>query len=272
MYYPKKLRTDYKFQGIIPAVVLIMLFAFAAIFFGLTAALTVMFIGFALYAIFSFVLYLRTHNVSFLAACIMQLLFGFFFATLPEGFTPFPNPKMAWSLYFCAFVIGVWLVMLIVVRRKNKFKGRELFELAARSTELASDGFTNRPRPAGKTTYTKDELMGFAEYIRRNLIALPYLEENQVVFVPIRMGDEYLFTFSPDSFRQGRTWIGFDFHGNVTVSMSKQDYLAYKEELSFDQLCNNLGQLFIKFMEHYKKGEEERIVYQLNELRLSQWM
>lgn len=28
----------------------------------------------------------------------------------------------------------------------------------------------------------------------------------------------------------------------------------------------------ISFIEYYKKGEAERIVYQLNELKLSQWM
>ncbi|NQV03308.1 MAG: hypothetical protein HQ542_11720 [Bacteroidia bacterium] len=272
MYYPKKLRSGNKFQGIIPGIIMVILFAFATIFIGIGAGLFVMFASFAAYAIFSFVLFLRTHNNSFLAASIMQLLFAFYFATVPRGFIPFPNEKMAWFLYFCAIVIGVWLIVLVVVKRKNKFKGRELFELAARSTELASDGFTNRPRPAGKAEYTRDELMGFTEYLRRNLVALPYLEEDRIVFVPIKMGDEFHFNFSPDSFRQGRTWIAFDFHGNITVSMSKRDYLDYKEELSFDQLCSNLGQMFITFMEYYKKGEAERIVYTLNELKLSLWI
>jgi len=251
---------------------MLIMFAFATIFIDIRAGLLVMFICFALFSVFTFFLYLRTHNTSYLAGSLMQLLFAFYFATVPKGFIPFPNEKMAWFLYFVAIVIGIWMLILVVGKRKNKFKGRELLELAARATELAADGFTDRPRPAGKTTYTRDELFGFAEYIRRNLIALPYLEEDRVLFVPIRMGDEYHFTFSPDSFRQGRTWIAFDFHGNVTVSMSKRNYLDYKEELSFDQLCSNLGQLFIGFMEYYKKGEAERIIYQLNELKLSQWM
>jgi len=272
MYYPNKLKSGTKAHPIIPALIIIILFAFAVIFFDISAGLLVMFISFALFSVFSFFLFLRTHNTSFLAGSLMQLLFALYFATLPEGIIPFPEKKMAWFLYFCAIVIGVWMMILVVVKRKNKFKGREVFELAARATELSADGFTDRPRPAGKSTYTRDELMGFAEYIRRNLIALPYREEDRVVFVPIRMGDEYHFNFSPDSFRQGRTWIAFDFHGNITVSMSKRDYLAYKEELSFDQLCSNLGQLFINFMEYYKKGEAERIVYQLNELKLSQWI
>jgi hypothetical protein len=50
--------------------------------------------------------------------------------------------------------------------------------------------------------------------------------------------------------------------------MSKKDYLDFKEELSFDQLCDNLGKLFISFMEYYKKGETQRILDRLNELKL----
>ena len=272
MYNPDKLRSGTKLVPLIPPLIMVTIFAFATIFIDISAGLFVLFLSFGLFSIFSFVLFLRTHNYSFLAGSAMQLLFALYFATVPEGFIPFPNEKMAWFLYFVGIVIGIWMLILVVGKRKNKFKGRELFELAARATELAADGFTDRPRPAGKTTYTKDELMGFAEYIRKNLIALPYMETDRVVFVPIRMGDEYLFTFNPESFRRERTWIGFDFHGNITVSMSKRDYLAYKEELSFDQLCSNLGKLFIDFMEYYKKGEAERIVYQLNELKLSQWM
>ncbi|MBC8315823.1 MAG: hypothetical protein ISR57_03230 [Bacteroidales bacterium] len=267
MYYPNKLKSNNKFHPIIPALMMVTLFAFAAIFIDISAGLFVMFICFALFAVFSFTLFLRTHNSSFLVGGLMQLLFAFYFATLPEGFIPFPEKKMAWFLYFCGIVIGIWMIILVVVRRKNKFKGRELFELVANATELASDGFTDRPRPAGKTTYTKDELLGFAEYIRRNLIALPYMEEDRVVLVPIRMGDEYHFNFSPESFRHGRTWIAFDFQGNITVSMSKRDYLAYKEELSFDQLCSNLGKLFIDFFELFKQGDGIRIIDRLNSLK-----
>ena len=43
--------------------------------------------------------------------------------------------------------------------------------------------------------------------MRRNLVVMPYIEENRVVFIPIKMGDEFHFNFSPESFRHGRTWI-----------------------------------------------------------------
>jgi len=84
----------------------------------------------------------------------------------------------------------------------------------------------------------------------------------------VKMDDEFGYLFRPEKFRQSRSWIAFDFQGYVTVNISRRDYLDYKEELSFDQLCDNLGKLFIKFLEYYRKGEAERIVYKLNELGL----
>jgi hypothetical protein len=82
------------------------------------------------------------------------------------------------------------------------------------------------------------------------------------------MDDAFSYLFSPGRFRKERSWIAFDFHGNVTVNISKRDYLGYKEEFSFDQLCDGLGKLFIRFMDYYRKGEAERIIYELNEVGL----
>jgi hypothetical protein len=65
-----------------------------------------------------------------------------------------------------------------------------------------------------------------------------------------------------------RTWIAFDSEGNITVNISKADYMDFRDELSFDQLCENLGKLFAEFMEYYRKGEAGRIIYRLDELKL----
>ena len=56
--------------------------------------------------------------------------------------------------------------------------------------------------------------------------------------------------------------------GNVLAQISKKDYLEYKEALAFDQLVESLGLLFIDFFEKYKKGEESRIMYELNQLKM----
>jgi hypothetical protein len=179
----------------------------------------------------------------------------------------FFDERIAALIYFLLLAATVWLLYLYF-RRKAKWKGREVFELASITIETSKNGFTDRPHSSGKAEYTLNELKGFAEFLQKKLIAMPYMETNRVVLVPVKMGDEFNFIFYPSKFRMTRTWIAFDFDGNVTVNISRRDYLDYLEELSFDQLCKNLGQLFIGFIEYYKKGEADRIVYKLDELGL----
>ena len=265
MYHIHKLKPDFNITwAVLPPGIIVILFAFAAIFIGIQAGLLVLFLSFILYAVFTVTVYFRTRNYTFLASTLMQLCFAFFFATVPEGIFPFPDKKMAWFLYFCAIIIGIWIIILTITK-KAKWKGREIFELASQPVEMSVNGFTNRPRPSGKAEYTRHELTGFAEFLRRNLIAMPFAEDNRVVLVPVKMGDEFSFIFNPKKFRTERSWIAFDFRGNITVSISKKDYLDYREEFSFDQLCENLGRLFIGFLEYYKKDEADRIIYKLNE-------
>jgi hypothetical protein len=177
------------------------------------------------------------------------------------------DSKISGLILLMCVASTIWLFYLFF-KKRAKWKGREVFELASVSTETQPDGFTDRPRPAGRTDYTKSELTSFAKFMSRNLIAMPYFENERVVFVPVKMDDSFSYLFSPEKFRQKRSWIAFDFQGNITVNISKADYLGYKEELSFDLLCENMGKLFIRFMEYYRKGEAERIIYELNEVGL----
>ncbi|OFY66630.1 MAG: hypothetical protein A2V64_02540 [Bacteroidetes bacterium RBG_13_43_22] len=238
------------------------------IFIGQREGLLSVAIFFVLYAVFSFWVFLRTRNLSYLAGSLYQLLIGLFTVSRPRYplFQSF-NLQVSQIIVVCLLASTIWLLYLFFTKRA-KWKGREVFELASISTEPQSDGFTERPRPAGSTSYTKDELIGLAAFLSRNLVAMPYYEDNRVVFVPVKMDDEFNYLFNPEKFRQNRSWIAFDYQGNVTVNISHKDYLDYKEELSFDQLCENLGKLFIHFMEYYRKGEADRIIYKLNELGL----
>ena len=64
------------------------------------------------------------------------------------------------------------------------------------------DGFTDRPRPAGRTDYSRGKLIRFARFLSSNLIAMPYFGENRIVLVPVKMGDEFGYIFTPEKFRQ----------------------------------------------------------------------
>jgi len=268
MYFPRKLKPDFRITGFIPAMLCLSICAFIWVFLGRKEALLSVAAFFILYAGFSFWIFIRTRNLSYLAASVWQGLVGSFLS-IRFGYPLIGGVKPEWQsiLFLLLLASTVWLLYLVFTR-KAKWKGREVFELASMSIEPQPDGFTERPHPAGRTEYSMNELTGFAEFLRKNLIAMPYPEENRTVFVPVKMEDEFGYLFNPKKFRQNRSWIGFDFQGNVTVNVSKEDYIGYKEELSFDQLCENLGKLFIEFMKYYRKGEADRILYKLNELGL----
>jgi hypothetical protein len=150
-----------------------------------------------------------------------------------------------------------------------KWRGREILELAATPIEETGNGYTARPLPVGKTEYSKMDVTAFAGFAAKHLIAVPYIEKESVVFVPIMMGREfsYVLGLQPD-YAKG-TWVSFDFNGNVSVNISRDDYLTYKENLSFDQLCKSLGDLFIDFFELFKRGESVRIIDRMDALGLS---
>jgi hypothetical protein len=65
------------------------------------------------------------------------------------------------------------------------------------------------------------------------------------------------------------TWVAIDYDGKVTVNITEKDYLIFKQDLDFDQLCASLGNLFIEFLELSKSGQESKIIDRMNALRLS---
>jgi hypothetical protein len=268
MYFQRNLKQDFSITGFIPAIICLCIGALIWVLISPKVSLISVSLFFILYAGFSLWIFSRTRNQGYLAASLWQLMFGFFLATNTR-FKIIPGIDFVISGLIVVFLIAatVWLFYLLFNRRA-KWKGREIFELASMSTEPLPDGFTERPHPSGKAVYTKSELTGFVRFLSSNLIAMPYFEENRIIVVPVKMDDEFAYLFNPQKFRQNRSWIAFDFEGNVTVNISRRDYLDFKEEVSFDQLCENLGKLFIRFIGYYRKGEGERILYDLNELRL----
>ena len=59
------------------------------------------------------------------------------------------------------------------------------------------------------------------------------------------------------------SYVSFDADGNIAVQISKADYKQYKEQLTFDQLCAALADLFKRFLEYYRDGKENRILTEL---------
>jgi len=129
--------------------------------------------------------------------------------------------------------------------------------------EEVSEGFTDRPFPVGKITCSREELIRFAKFIRKNLIAISTIEPDKVVF---RITHTRFTLMSTDNNYSQETYVSFTNDGSVTVNIAEEDYHKYKDSYAFNQLCEHLGKLFIEFYDRFKKGEQEMILAKLRNL------
>lgn len=256
----KKLKRDKDLTGLMVSVSAFTLLAFIFILAGPAAGINAAGIVFLLYSLFSFYVAIKTQNLGYRVAGLYQL-----FVAL-TCFVILENQELGRIFLLCFFVTGMWLAAL-AVQKKLKWRGRELLELAARRVDSSENGFTARPMPAGKTEVTEEELLNFTTFISKNLIALPYRTDNKVFFVPLKMGQEYNYLLGFTNPQNG-SWISFDFNGQVSVNISKTDYYDFQDDLTFDRLCQSLADLFIEFLEMYRKDQGVRIIDRLNKVRI----
>jgi hypothetical protein len=268
----RKLKPDRGIQGLIPAIASLLIFFFTAIVLNLSVAFNVLGGIMIFYAfIFGFWSFIKSTNYYFLISAFYLLAFGtlLILFDLPDDFNG-PAPKFTDELkvgllfvYFFMF----WL-MYVGYQKKLKYRGREIMELAAWDVEAGPESYTERPRPAGVVDYSKYDIIDFGNYLKKILLCYPFQEENRVVMVPIKHGAEFELLFKPNYEYLSKTWISFDFEGQVSVHISRKDYLDYKEDLAFDHLCESLGQLFITFADFYMKGNKVRILDRLNSVKI----
>jgi hypothetical protein len=134
--------------------------------------------------------------------------------------------------------------------------------------ESGEGSFSGRPRPAGQTDSTREEVAAFARFARRRLLAMTYEEPDRIVFVPVWMGREFRYLFTREPEYGDETWIAFGDDGRVTVNISEADYLLYRDDLDFDRLCRSLADLFIEFLELHRSGRSRRIVDRLDAMKV----
>ena len=267
MYSMRKLKPDRSMIGMIPALVVLLAFGVTAAFFGLRAGFYVMAALVFVIALYVLVTFAKTRNRGYLISGLFVLSQGLFDVTFPGSFGS-DGYRLHYLFLFCELFFGVWLVYL-AINKRLKWRGREILELAAAPIEETGNGYTSRPLPTGKTEFSRREILALAEFAARNLIAVSYVQADRVVFVPVMSGKElgYMLGLRPHPDKE--TWVSIGFDGSVSVSISKDDYLTYREDLSFDQLCKSLGNLFIEFLELVKRGEGIRIVDRMDALSLS---
>jgi hypothetical protein len=267
MFESKKLRPDTSITGPVQPVIALLIFALFWSFWGITAGILAMAMIFCCYGLLSLSYAIRTGNSWFYVTMVYQFTVVLFAMIAPK-IGPYAVEKHQFKPLVLILIIELAILIYIMATKKLKWRGREILELAAQNIEDTSNGFTERPRPLGKIDCNPRELSGFSDYLKAKLIAFPVKETTRLVIVPIAMGEEYKLVLGISSNYADRTWVAFEKDGQVSVYISKKDYLKYKEALSFDQLCESLGELFIRFFEYYQKGEEIRIINEIDKMKI----
>ena len=203
----------------------------------------------------------RMGNYAYLAGAL-----HYFVIALLCFFVTGENKALVVILLGC-FCFTLFLNISLLISKKTKWRKREVLELAAYPVDDTKNGFTGRPKPTGSADYSRKHILEFAKFLSKNLIAIPYIEKDKVALIITKNRLSHLLNFKNDY--SDETYILFDFEGNVTVNITKQDYLQYKDALSFDQLTDSLGNLFKEFLELFKNGESVRIIDRMNALKLS---
>ena len=208
----------------------------------------------SIFALIQLVFWLKTANLGFLAFMIFCLLVSWSYFTDYKG------------IYFIIPALILLVVYLYyVIRKKFNYRYRDILELAAKPIKDTQDGFTSRPLPAGSVSISKNQLLKFGKYLSKNLIAFPFIEKDRLFLVINSFGKHWI--RKPKVSKD--TYICIDFKGKVTVNIAKKDYSKYQEELTFDQLCQSLGNLFKEFFEYFNHGQNHKILDALENKELN---
>ncbi len=271
MFYERKTKDQnlLKIMWFMPVVILTFFVVMSTA--GVVPALYVIGGMFFLASIMPFITFWRTRNAGFLAIAMWTVFIG-----LACVSTPFAIKDNSEVGLVPLFLAGMYVLMLVVAylgfNRKLKWRGQEVFELAAMPVEDTGNSFTARPRPTGQVPISKTEMIRFVDFITTNLIAFAFREDNRIIFVLTLPGNDTLYLLGIKKDYLEDTWVAIDYDGKVSVNITQEDYLLFKQDLDFDQLCQSLGNVFIEFLELSKNGQETQIIDRMNALRLNPFL
>ncbi len=272
MFHARKLKPDRSILGWVIPLSILPVFGLSAVIFGVVGGLIVLVCYFGAFGVYALYIFFRTGNREHLIVTAYTLFIAamFFNALLSRPDLDLREARLEWKIAYISGTIffGVLLIYLAATK-KIKWRGREIFELAAEGVDETGNGYTPRPRPVGRVEFSKQEILAFARFCARHLISIVYVSPRQVTFVPVKMSDEYARLLKLGGSYQEASWISFDFDGDVSVHITQKDYLDYLEPLAFDKLCESLGQLFIEFAEMHRRGEGVRIIDRLDTVGLN---
>jgi len=147
---------------------------------------------------------------------------------------------------------------LLSTQERLEQNARRLFELAAANVNETADGYTERPYAAGNSQSTIEEIRGFGRYLEGLNIVIMQLKGNKTIL-------NFSMTTSPLARTSGEkvSYASFDGQGDLVVNVSKSDYHQFKDQLTFDQLCASVADLFKRYLQYYREGKESRIAVEV---------
>jgi hypothetical protein len=170
-----------------------------------------------------------------------------------------PFSMLIWIINLMILLILLPLMGPVILKAyKLELSARRLFRTAAQMVSTSKDGFTSRPYHAGNVEYSKEQIIGFTQYLSGQMIVHPVFTETGV-YLTLSMGKSPLSIHDPTEI----SYIAFESTGNITVHIASLDYKKFSKELTFDRLCESLSDVFKRFMAYYKDGHEMRIITEL---------
>jgi hypothetical protein len=260
-----------KLTGLLPAIISILIFILSSVIWEISTGFYVLGYIILFYTVLIFYGYLRTKHRGTLISTVYMLIYGALLLSIAPHMMigiRIDFPLESKVLIVLSIVLFNWLLYLNFTR-KLKWRGSEILELAAQNVDDTKGSHTERPLPTGKVNFTKSELEDFAKYFEKNLLGLSYKENDRIIFMPLKYKNEYFALYNPNYNYREKTWIAINFNGNVSVNISKEDYLDYKEDLAFEQLCNSLNDVIIDFIQLYISGREVRIIDKMDKLKIN---
>ncbi len=172
--------------------------------------------------------------------------------------TIFSLPTFIVHLVIIIAVLLLWGVRIFSQQEQLEANARSIFELAAENISETHDGYTSRPYATGNSMLDADVMRAFARFMDSSAVVKSQIDPNDVVL-------RFSMTTSPLANQDGSkiSHVLFDRHGTISVVIAQSDYRQYKEQLSFDQLCQGVAEVFKRFLQYYQEGKESRIMAEL---------
>jgi hypothetical protein len=165
------------------------------------------------------------------------------------------------SFFINILIVGLFLIIFwskLSAQERLVSNARRLFKLASGLINAVDGGYTNRPYSMGKVNISEIELKGFINFMESKFIVKAFVN-NDVYHLGFSMGISPLVV--SDSHKL--SYVRIDKERNLSVRISSFDYMQYKEQISFDQLCQSMAEVFERYIAYYKEGKESRIMSEL---------